>query len=273
MQTTDKGISADKSQTIIRIGKQSLRFVSIDAEGRTVSEPYIVKSGMSIAANLREAFKDSEILTSLSGQQERRATVLLDTNVLPLPLEEYHESEQDIIFRHSFPDRSHEVVMHHVVGSLNCVVLFGINKDLRTVLSDNFSSLKILPAIVPVWEHLFRQSSIGRAMKVYCYFHDKKMDIFVFRNRYLLFANSYSATTANDASYFTLYAFKQLGLNQKKDEVFMAGDAPEGTRQMLQRWIANTYQVSASAEYNRHPVTQIPNIQYDTSTYILDNCL
>lgn len=256
---------------IIRIGRQSLCFVSINAEGKAVCEPYAVKSGMSIAANLREAFRDSELLTSLSEVAEKKATILLDTNVLPIPLDEYHEEEEETIYRHAFPERTHETVMHHVVGTLSCVALFGINKDLKMVLTDNFAELKIIPAIVPVWEHLHRQNFVGKASKVFCYFHDKKLDIFIFRNKYLLFANSFNVNSANDAAYFTLYAFKQLGMNQKRDEVFVAGNAPEGTRQMMQKWVVNVFQLSASAEYNRHPVTQIADLPYDTMTYILDN--
>lgn len=256
---------------LIRIGRQSLSFVSIDADGKAVCEPYAVKSGMSIAANLREAFRDSELLTSLSTETGSKATVILDTNVLPIPLEEYHEDEVETIYQHAFPGRTHEAVMHHVVGTLSCVALFGINKDLRMVLTDNFEEVKVIPAIVPVWEHLHRQNFVGKAMKAFCYFHDKKVDIFVFRNKYLLFANSFNAASANDAAYFTLYAFKQLGMNQKKDEVFIAGNAPEGTRQMMQKWVVNVFQLSASAEYNRHPVTQMADLPYDTVTYILDN--
>lgn len=262
-----------KSRMIIRIGKQALCIISIDAEGKAVSEPYALKNGMSIAANLREAFRDSELLTSLSNVAAKKVTVLLDTNVLPIPLEEYHEEETEALYRHAFPGRTHEAVMHHVVGTLSCVVLFGINKDLRLVLTDNFDEVKIVPAVIPVWEHMHKQSFIGKASKTYCYFHDKKLDLFVFRGKYLLFANSFSVTTANDATYFTLYVFKQLALNQKKDEVFIAGNAPEGTRQMMQKWVPNVFQLNASAEYNRHPVTQLHDVPYDTMIYVLDNCI
>ena len=49
----------------IRVGKNTLSFSMIDnANGQQpiVYEPYVVKSGISMAANLREAFKTSDLL-------------------------------------------------------------------------------------------------------------------------------------------------------------------------------------------------------------------
>ena len=69
----------------LRITENALAFAVIDntVDSQVVFEPYIVKSGISIAANLREAFKTSDLLS----HSTPRAQVLLDTPVLLIPLE------------------------------------------------------------------------------------------------------------------------------------------------------------------------------------------
>ena len=54
----------DKGRLTIRVGKNTLSFTTTDstnAEQPITYEPYVVKSGVSIAANLREAFKTSDV--------------------------------------------------------------------------------------------------------------------------------------------------------------------------------------------------------------------
>ncbi|MEE1121646.1 MAG: hypothetical protein UHT92_08230, partial [Prevotella sp.] len=80
-------------RTIIRIGQQSLMFLMpevcvTNADGqRSVTplrfEPYTVKSGMSMAANLREAFRESEVL----GLASNRVQVIIDAPVMLIPME------------------------------------------------------------------------------------------------------------------------------------------------------------------------------------------
>ena len=52
------------SRLVIRVGTDSLSFAVIDdnADNQIVFEPYDMRSGISVAANLREAFAKSELL-------------------------------------------------------------------------------------------------------------------------------------------------------------------------------------------------------------------
>lgn len=59
MQETGNNIITKKPRLTIRIGKHSLSFSALSAEAAEgiTFEPYTVRSGISMAANLREAFK------------------------------------------------------------------------------------------------------------------------------------------------------------------------------------------------------------------------
>ena len=53
-----------QARLTIRVSKNTLSFSVVDreAEHQVIYEPYTVKSGVSMAANLRQAFKESELL-------------------------------------------------------------------------------------------------------------------------------------------------------------------------------------------------------------------
>ena len=139
-----------KPRTIIRIGRQTLTFAlpeNPEATGgskrgaKVMLEPYTVKSGMSMAANLREAFKESALLAI----PNERVHVIIDTPTLILPIEEFDENNMEELYRYTFPGGIHEVIVHHVMPELNCVAVFAINKDVRLVVTDHFDNVRITP--------------------------------------------------------------------------------------------------------------------------------
>ena len=73
---TSSPVSMVKARLMIRVGYKSLSFSVVDGscEEGVRYEPYTVKSGISMAANLRQAFLDSELLLSMATLL-RRATL------------------------------------------------------------------------------------------------------------------------------------------------------------------------------------------------------
>lgn len=259
--------STIKPRTILRIGKQSLAFSLMAADGKQLFEPYVVKSGMSMAANLREAFRDSAILT----EPNTRAAVLIDTQTLMVPLEEFQDADIATLYAHSFPERRLEAVLHYVMPDLNCVAVFGINKDVRTVITDHYDNVRFIPLMTPVWQHLHQRSYSGMQKKLYCYYHDNSLDIFCYAKNRFRFTNSYRISGVNDCTYFMLYVWQQVAMDQKKDELYLVGNFPEPDtlKSNLKRFVQNVFVVNPVAEFNRAQVTQIPNITYDMINYVL----
>ena len=61
------------------------------ADDNFVFEPYNVNNSISVAANLREAFKKSELLQS----GYKRALVAIDAPTMLVPLDEYREQDAE----------------------------------------------------------------------------------------------------------------------------------------------------------------------------------
>ena len=258
----------NRQRMLIRIGNKTLDFATpLDDTPASVDyEPYVVKSGMSMAANLREAFREKGIDTD----SRQRVQVLCNVPTLIVPIEEYDESLQEELYDHAYPGRQHEVVMHQVVPELNCVIVYAVNKDVRMVVTDHFADARFMPVIVPVMQRLHQKSYTGQARKLFAYFHDGELTILSYGKNRLKFCNTFTATETADSTYFILYVWQQLAMDFKHDELYVAGLPDNGTdlRAEVKKYVANVYPVSASAELNRAAITQLPGITYDVIAYL-----
>ena len=155
----------NSKQLTIRVGNNTLSFTMTDptnAEQPVLHEPYVVKSGISMVANLREAFKTYARAIDLP-----TARVLINTPVLMVPIEQFQEADATTLYLHSFPRNEKDVVRYNVLPTLNAVCIFCINKDLLSVFNDHFDDVQIIHVMVPVWNHLHQRSFTGHRSKIY----------------------------------------------------------------------------------------------------------
>ncbi|MBP3252844.1 MAG: DUF3822 family protein [Prevotella sp.] len=248
----------------IRVGRQTLAFAQTDGADETAVtyEPFVVKSGVSMAANLREAFKTNDLLLQTTTQ---RARVLIDTDVLVVPVELFSEDTMDDMMHHAFPDTAADAVAYNVMPYLNAVGVFAVNRDLRLVLDDHFRDVQLLAALGPVCHHLHQRSFTGSARKLYGYFHEKRLDVMCFQQNRFKFYNSFDAGRSYDALYFLLYVWKQLQLSPQQDELHLAGEIPDAERfgQQLRRFVQKVFVVNPQADFAQLPVAKVKGMTYD----------
>ena len=269
----------DNKQTrlVIRISRGRLLFSSPD-RSEVFFEDYALNSSISMAANLREALRTVPLLDD----NFERVLVMVDTPTLMVPANLFVEEESEVLYRHAFTDVDQQLVMHTVLPDLNAVVLFSIQKDLRNVIADNFSDVRYTAAVAPVWRHLHQRSYTGQHQKLYGYFHDRRMEVFCFAQNRFKFCNSYAVNNPNDALYYLLAVWKQLGMEAERDELHLAGDIlqPEGQRvarssehdellKEAQKFVKRVFYINPSGEFNRAPVTQIKGMPYDMMTLFI----
>ena len=261
----------DKRKMTIRIGRNSLSFTMFDAantEQPIAFEPYIVKGGISMAANLREAFKTADLMAT----DTRRVQVMLDTPSTLVPIEQFEEEDLEPLFNHVFPaGQEQRVVLFNVLPDLKSVCLFAINKDLRGVICDQFDDVQFIQAMTPVWRHLHQRSFTGHRNKLYGYFHNKRLDLFSFQQNRFKFCNSFDAEHAYDALYFLLYVWRQLRLEAEHDELHIVGDIPQKDwlMQELKRYLQKAYIINPEADLQQAPITKTEGMPYDLMTLLV----
>lgn len=224
MTETDNNISDKKLRLTIRFGRSTMAFAVGDPQenGMLVYEPYEVNAGISMAANLREAFTVSELLQS----GYKRVLAELDAPVMLMPADEFKTQDAEALYHHTYHRQGNEEILSSILSDLNAVAVFSVNKDLRLVIDDHFQDIRFQPLMQSVWTHLYRRSFAGPRRKLYAYFHEKQMEVFSFQQNRFRFSNSYEATHAHDALYYLLYIWKLTGMDADKDELYLIGDLP-----------------------------------------------
>jgi hypothetical protein len=260
----------DKRKITLRIGRNSLSFAtfnSSDATQPVIYEPYIVKAGIAMAVNLREAFKN------VVASDLNHADVLLDTPQMLVPIEQFDEDDIKTLFDYAFPakEQVQHIVRYNVLPDLKTVCLFAVNKDLNSVLNDRFDHVQYIQSMTPVWHHLHQRSFTGPRNKLYAYFHGKHLDLFSFQQNRFKYCNSFEVSHAYDALYFLLYVWKQLHLENEHDELHLAGDIPEQAWliQELKRYLQKAYVINPVADFQESPVTKIAGMPYDLMTLLV----
>jgi hypothetical protein len=255
-----------QKRLIIRISKGRLSFATADGSD-VLYEDYALNSSISMAANLREALRTVPLLDD----NFERVLVMVDTPTLMVPANLFVEEESEVLYRHAFTDVDQQLVMHTVLPDLNAVVLFAVQKDLRSVIANNFSDVRYTAAVAPVWRHLHQRSYTGQHQKIYSYFHDRRMEVFSFAQNRFKFCNSFAVNNPNDALYFLLAVWKQLNMDAERDELHMVGDINE-REQLLeeaQKFVKRVFYINPSGEFNRAHVTQIKGMPYDMMTLFI----
>ena len=256
---------------IIRIGRSTLSFTipdPTDKEHPFNYEPYVVKGGISMAANLREALKTAR-LTSVA---VRRVQVMIDTPAMLVPIEQFEEQNIDELYNYTFaPSTEPRKILFNVLPDLKAVCIFPINKDLYGVIIDRYDNTLFMHTMTPVWRHLHQRSFTGHFNKLYACFQAGKVHLFAFQQNRFRFCNVFDASHSRDALYFIIYVWKQLRLNAMHDELHMAGDIPEQEQltEELKQYLEKVYVVNPAADFQLSPANIIKGMPYDLMTLIV----
>ena len=259
-----------QARLTIRIDGYALAFSAVapQTEQGVVYSPYTVKSTMSIAANLRQALKEADLPND---GEWKRAHVMLGTPVMLVPTEEFQREQASLLYQHTITGMEGHTVISNVIPPLNAVAVYSIHKDLRTVIEDHFEDVKYNHLCIPVWNNLHRRSFTGQRRKLYGYFHGRQLEVFAFQQNRFRFFNSYQVPRMKDAVYFLMYVWKQLGMDQLKDELHLVGTIAYRDELLteLHQYVQNAFVINPTAEFNRAPITQVKDMPYDRRAFYL----
>lgn len=250
----------------IRVSRNAMSFSAPDsaAAGHIIYVQYPVKGGISMAANLREAFVREPLLQGGLA----RALVMVSTPVVFVPADHFRAGTETALYNHAVTEHEGDVVMFSVLTHLNAVALFAVNRDLKTVVDDHFADAKWCHVCQPVWNYLHQRSYAGMRRKLYAYFYDRQLSLFSFAENRFRFVNTFDGTNSHDSVFYILSVWQQLALDQRRDEMHLVGDIPEREEMtgQLRRFLQNVYRINPSGDFNRAPVTQIEGLPYDLMT-------
>jgi len=263
------GSNWNRQRLTIRAGRQSLAFAATenDIERTVTFEPFTVKSGVSIAANMRDALSQAALLD----RGIERADVLVDGPTMLVPLDLFEEEQMGELYDLMFTDDARQSVkMFNVMAELSAVAVFAVSRDFKGVIDDHFRDTRFFSTMTPVWKHLYRRSFTGLRRKLYAYFHEQRIDLFSFTRNRFKYENTFDGSRSRDALFYLLAVWNELQFAAETDELHVVGDMPEREWMLgeLHAYLKNVYTLNPTAELSRAPATLCKGMSFDMMTFI-----
>lgn len=268
MQVTGSNLTLHKSLSI-RLCTDGFSFYASSEQGaESVYIPYNINPTISLAANLKEAIARLPELQ----QDYDNVQVLISSPSSMVPFELFEEERIEELYSFNFPHRKGSCVLYNILSKSNATILYAIDKSAYQLLNETFPHIRYYSVESPVIEYLAEKSKIRETQKLYVYFHEHTLNLYIYTNGKLYFANNFTYTDLNDALYFILQVWKSQGLNQFTDELHLLGVLPEEekTRKELRRYIKQVHQNNPVAEFGLTPASPEQSLPYDLQ--ILINC-
>ena len=183
-----------------------------------------IDTSLSLTANLKAVFHESDFL----GHSYKRVNIMLASKRFTIvPLDLFEEEQADLLFYHNHRKRENETVIYNILKKNNVVIVFGIDRSAYSFLTEQYPEARFYSQSTPLIECFSVKSRLGNSKKMYVSVREEGIDIYCFDRGHLLLANSFECSHTEDRIYYLLYAWKQLGFNQERDELHLTGTLPD----------------------------------------------
>lgn len=201
---------------------------------------YNIDGSLSLTANLKQAFASIEWL---SYTYRRVNVIVVGKRYTLLPLEFFEDEDIETVFYHNHSKRENEFVSYNILLRNGVVVLFGMDKSAHDFLYERYPETRFYVQTTPLIEYYSVKSRLGNNCKLYAHRRKNAVDVFVFDCGRLRLANSYTCNEVNDCIYYLLYVWKQLGMEQERDELHLSGQlqAKEYLLSELRRFVRRVF--------------------------------
>jgi hypothetical protein len=104
------------------------------------------------------------------------------------------------------------------------VNVFDLNASVYEFCSRNFVSPEFVHHLTPVVAYWQKQNLLIAERAMYIYLHEQRIDISCFSGGVLQYTNTFSFQTVQDLLYYILYVWKEVGLDQLVDKLYIQGE-------------------------------------------------
>jgi hypothetical protein len=185
-------------------------------------------------SSLKELFFENECLA----WTYRRTDVLCVSpqyTLAPDDLFDEKQRAQYLAFNFSSPEKR---CLSNPLKDERASLVFGMNEEVYEFCSRSLTRPLFTHHLTPQLITLKKQSR-DESCQMFVVLHPRMVDISCFAGTRLLFVNSFNFEHLNDLLYYVLYVWRQTGMNQLDDSLFLAGEKGLCTRltDALQKYI------------------------------------
>jgi len=155
----------------------------------------------------------------------RNVSVLLGSNRFTfIPSALFKEDDAKDFFEFNQKSIENETIHFDRLRGFDVVNVFGVPASLRAAFTNLFENFSVHHQLSAVMEAARLHTSKQSSAPLFIHLHSSTMDIVVLNERKLVFANSFSFKTVDDAIYFVMMVCEQLVLNPEKTDVVVSGE-------------------------------------------------
>lgn len=239
-------IDLDRTEKYIlslRLSPESFEFSLYDplADGSFYfqHEPFSGKER--ILQQLEKSIYDNDFLL----KEYRKTYIIFSTDRFTLIPSTFAEGERARTYYDFCLEKRDETLQSNKLIRNNCYNLFGTDPDVSAFFQRTFYAPVFIHHISPLCEYFHNKSRFGNFAKMYVQIQPEFIDILAFNQQGLIFVQTYPCHHTNDAVYFILNAWKQLGFDQQKDELQITGTAHARKEivEILKKYVINVVPV------------------------------
>ena len=177
--------------------------------GKFLGAECILSQETSITAQLRQAQRESQLLSITKFNSCEAAVANAFHTMVPAGL--FHRGDETDLLRFSISRTDLEPAVDEVTG-LGIKVIYGIQPELKALLHQSFTDLKLKSAVACQLEYQLLNAARTKAPVMQLVCHPELLTIIVSEGKKLLFVNSFNIRDMGEATYYTLMAGEQLDL-------------------------------------------------------------
>jgi hypothetical protein len=221
------------------------------------------KLSLTFIASLEQAFSESDFLTRPYKQVQ---IIAENTRFTALPLNLFDEKQTEFIFAYNHVKKENETILYNVLKKHNMALIFSMDENIHQFLMKQYPhQAGFYSQVTPLINYFstIKDEENILSKKLYIHLHEKHINICCFGNKRIIYLNSFECKYMEDCLYYTLHLWKQIGLNQKTDNLYLAGTMPDKKKLIkeLKRYILNV-----------HTMDSGDNISYERSLLHFQYC-
>lgn len=213
---------SDQYTLSIRLSADGFSF-SIDSpvhEKPLFSLERAIDASLSLMANLKQAVRE---LDFLNYTYKRVHILWVGKRFTLVPLAVFEDDQAEVLFGYNHASRDNEIILYNVLKRHNLVVVFGMDRSAHAMLSEQYPHARFYSQISAMSEYCSVRSRAGSDKKIYASVRSNAIDLCCYERGGLLLANSFECKETEDRIYYLLHVWKQLELDQERDELYLTG--------------------------------------------------
>lgn len=187
-------------------------------------EDYSAKDNATLCLLLKQAC----VRPSITRHTYDVVRVVIDSDSTCLPLEEFHEEYLASLYQQVFikADLFYNKVCYTLLPELGVVEAFTIPKELHDTLREYFPEAQFSNSYAIVLQRVsqYCQQHELSERPLFAYVQASQLFLFSIHRGQLLFANSFTVEKEQNALFFLLSVWKEMGLDVHQNPCFISGD-------------------------------------------------